>query len=93
MIAELHGGGLGGYFGRDKTLSLVAERYFWPTIRQDVYRHVERCHICQVSKRQQQNIGLYTPLRICTSPWEEVSMDCFGFASDGKGSGFYFFCC
>lgn len=75
LIAELHGGGLGGHFGRDKTLNLTSERYFWPTMRRDVYRHVERCHICQVSKGHQQNIGLYTPLQVPTSPWIEVSMD------------------
>lgn len=44
-------------------------------MRWDLYRHVEMCHICQFPKGQWQNIGLYTPLRIPTFPWEEVSMD------------------
>ena len=52
LIEELHRGGLGGHFGRSKTLQMVAERYFWPTICWDVYRHVDRCHTCQVSKGQ-----------------------------------------
>ncbi|KAK0595935.1 hypothetical protein LWI29_011206 [Acer saccharum] len=34
IIRELHGGGLAGHFRFDKTLTLVADLFFWPRLRQ-----------------------------------------------------------
>jgi hypothetical protein len=36
VITELHSGGLASHFGRDKTLNLVEDRFFWPHLRRDV---------------------------------------------------------
>lgn len=45
LIRELHGNGLGGHFGRDKTMAMVANRYYWPKMYKDVDRLVRRCQI------------------------------------------------
>lgn len=30
VISELHGGGLAGHFGFDKTFAIVSDRFCWP---------------------------------------------------------------
>lgn len=64
-----------GHAGRDHSLELATRSYFWPTIRRDVERLVERCHVCQLSKGKVSNAGLYLPLPIPTQPWTDISMD------------------
>lgn len=57
------------------TLHLISSSYFWPSLRRDVERFVERCVICQQSKGHTSNAGLYMPLPIPTQPWTDISMD------------------
>ena len=47
LISELHNE---GHIGRDRTLHLVSTAYFWPSLRRDVQRFVERCLTCQTAK-------------------------------------------
>jgi len=75
LIKELHSGGLGGHFGLDKTITLVKEIYFWPSLGKDVRRFVEGYRICQLAKGKSQNTRLYTPFPVPTKPWEDIIMD------------------
>ena len=75
IIRELHGNGLGGHFGRDKTLAMVTDRYYWPKMHRDLERLVKRCAACLFGKGNAQNTDLYTPLPEPNLPWIHLSMD------------------
>ncbi|XP_026380121.1 uncharacterized protein LOC113274914 [Papaver somniferum] len=72
IIKELHDE---GHMGRDKTFQLVSKSYYWPTMRREVAKFVDRCRICQVSKGKATNAGLYIPLKVPSQPWSDLSMD------------------
>lgn len=72
LIAEIHNE---GHIGRDRTLHLISQSYFWPALRSDVEHFVERCTTCQTSKGHATNAGLYLPLPIPTQLWSDISMD------------------
>jgi len=44
-------------------------------MRRDVERYVLRCEICHKAKSRLNPHGLYTPLSILNTPWEDISMD------------------
>eukprot|EP01018_Ginkgo_biloba_P014349 Gb_07058 [translate_table: standard] len=75
IIRELHSGGLGGHFGRNKTIALVEDRYFWPGLKKQVSKFIEHCRICQTAKGGSQNVGLYHPLPVPDAPWTDIAMD------------------
>ncbi|XP_027343128.1 uncharacterized protein LOC113855696 [Abrus precatorius] len=75
IIWEAHDGGLAGYFGRDKTIALIKENFYWPRLERDVIGHIQRCRICHLAKSTSQNTGLYLPLPVPVAPWEDIGMD------------------
>ena len=71
----MHAGGLAGHFERDKTIALVEDRFYWPSLKRDVARIVAQCRTCQITKAKKQNTSLYTPLPVSHEPWKDVSMN------------------
>ena len=64
-----------GHFGRKKIYLLLSDRFYWPKMRRDVERLVQRCTTCHKAKSKLNPHGLYTPLPIPNAPWEDISMD------------------
>lgn len=59
-----------------RTLSRIAEVFFWPKLRQDVQRYVSTCAVCQATKPfNQAPQGLLQPLPIPGLIWHSISMD------------------
>ena len=64
-----------GHFGAKKTESVLVDHFFWLRMRHYVERYVMRCEICHKAKSRLNPHGLYTPLSILNTPWEDISMD------------------
>jgi hypothetical protein len=58
LLKEKHNGGLVRHFSHDKTFSKLNGSYFWPGMRTDVRKFVDRCIICQHTKGKRKNTGL-----------------------------------
>jgi hypothetical protein len=75
LLQEAHDGGLMGHFGVKKTEDVLASHFFWPKMRRDVEWFVARCTTCQKAKSHLNPHGLYMPLPVPSTPWEDISMD------------------
>ncbi|XP_056848903.1 uncharacterized protein LOC130499034 [Raphanus sativus] len=69
LVREAHGGGHMGHFGRDKTLSVLTDHFFWPNMRKDVKNLCTKCIVCLKTKSMSHPYGLYMPLPIPDHPW------------------------
>ncbi len=50
LISRYHNNPLVGHFGIKKTQELIARKYYWPPLRQDVEAYVKGCDVCLTSK-------------------------------------------
>jgi hypothetical protein len=91
IIIELHSSGLEEHFGKDKTLTLIEDKYYWSKMKSDITMYVARCRICQMDKKHSQNIGFYMPLLMPTDSWTYLSMDfVLGLPNTERGNDYMF---
>ena len=62
-----------GHLGRDRTLSLLRERFYWPNLYKDCLEHLESCRPCKLRKAR----APHQPLKPLSAsrPMELVHLD------------------
>lgn len=72
----LHNGPYAGHTGRNNTLELIQQQFWWSTLTRDVFHYIANCVSCQRNKTHPHKpAGLLQPLAIPDYPWQSVSMD------------------
>lgn len=74
VIQELHSGVCSGHPGHIKKLLVVSNGCYWPRTKTNVLLICKRCRTCQLAKGNNKNTGLYQPLPVPHTPWEDISM-------------------
>ena len=60
-------------------LELLKRMYWWPGLKEDVKKYIQRCFKCQQNKVQhQKKIGELHLLEIPQGLWQEFSIDIIG---------------
>lgn len=53
----------------DKTISLLEKRYYWPYLRKEIARNVQKCFVFQSDKGGVYITELYMPLPMPSTVW------------------------
>ncbi|BET00273.1 multicellular organismal development [Nesidiocoris tenuis] len=79
ILHESHDLLTSGHQGEARTYFRVNERYYWPKMRADCKRYVQKCRVCQQSKSPPTKPhGLLSGLHLPTRPWEIIATDLIG---------------
>ncbi|KAI5086375.1 hypothetical protein C0J45_23376, partial [Silurus meridionalis] len=62
--------------GTPRTLALLRQRFWWPTIREDICQFVAACPVCAQHKSSRcPPAGLLRPLPVPHRPWSHIALD------------------
>ena len=71
-----HGTPFAGHSGRDRTMQLVLQTYWWPGLDRDVQQYVSSCDHWQRNKASHEKpAGLLQPLPVPEFRWQWVTVD------------------
>jgi transposase InsO family protein len=74
IVQLFHDSSLGGHAGILGTYQRVT--FYWPKLKQLVWKHVHNCHVCQLNKHEHvATPGLLQPISVPEGPWACVTMD------------------
>ena len=64
--------------GETRTEETIRQHLWWPNIRGDVRRHVDRCPACQRGKKKRLKYGRVPPKEAEYKPWQHLCVDTIG---------------
>lgn len=73
LMNSVHLSPASGHPGYQQTLLLLRERYWWPSMTQDVQHLFEVCYTCAISRHLPE--GKLLPLPIPNRPWSHLGID------------------
>ncbi|KAL0151694.1 hypothetical protein M9458_052993 [Cirrhinus mrigala] len=80
LLGTAYGSPGSGHPGSKRTLSLLQNHYWWPSMRRDTIRYVQSCSVCAMSNSPRMlPAGKLVPLPIPERPWSHLGVD---FVSD-----------
>ena len=83
-IFKMHHNNL-AHSNMQKTLSMIKEKYFWPTMKKDIKKMAQSCDRCQKSKIWRHNISALKPFPIPNARFEDLNIDILGPLRLSKG--------
>ncbi len=72
LVHDTH---IAGHPGRDKTLSVTRQKYYWPTLRVDVEEYVAQCVVCARHKGSVKGPAPMLQYPVPGAPWHLVNID------------------
>ncbi|KMQ87188.1 reverse ribonuclease integrase [Lasius niger] len=78
LLQRLHNDPTAGHMGTAKTMTSIAQLYYWPGMFRDIARHVRACDICLAHKASQQRPAGNLHTAPVAAPWHQVSVDLVG---------------
>ncbi len=67
-----------GHLGSDRTISRIAERFYWPGWEDQVHKYVISCHNCQQAKASHCNNRAQLQPTLPSKPMELIASDLMG---------------
>ena len=86
LLAEIHGQVSTAHPGRNKTIALVARKYYWKGMRSWIEQYIANCQVCKRALApRDKKPGFLHPLPIPDRPWQHITHDFKSFPTDKHG--------
>jgi RNase H-like domain found in reverse transcriptase/Reverse transcriptase (RNA-dependent DNA polymerase)/Integrase zinc binding domain/Integrase core domain/Retroviral aspartyl protease len=86
LVREAHCQVSTAHPGKNKTVTLISDRYFWKGLRAFVDQFIQNCHTCRRAHvPRDRQPGFLHPLPIPDRPWQHIAMDFKSAPKDKQG--------